>query len=174
MKLIYDLILDNTPIIISSLALGTSIFALGWNIYRDVVLKPRLRVSFALCEIVGTPKHDTEFVLSGVNFGPGPITCKMIQLCDRSLWRILLKKKKHAVIIHAYNNPLSSKLPARVEVGDTINLMINYKYKCFPVENYTHIGISDTFGRVHWAPRRDVITARRSQHESDLKQGNKP
>jgi hypothetical protein len=39
-------------VIISLLALSTSCVSLGWNIYRDVVMKPKLRVEFGVKNII--------------------------------------------------------------------------------------------------------------------------
>jgi len=64
-------------------------------------------------------------------------------------------------MLHDYSNPLSGKLPARLEVGETIHLLIPYDEDCFLREKDTHIGLSDSFGRVHWAPARDVTKAKR-------------
>ena len=40
---------ENITIAISILAFAVSLFSLGWNVYRDVILKPRFRVRFAIC-----------------------------------------------------------------------------------------------------------------------------
>lgn len=163
----YNQIFVIISICISLLALITSAVSLGWNIYRDIVLKPRLKVKFAIITIVhSTFKQPlTSLSLAATNFGPGSINCQMIQLKTVSFWRWLLRKSKHAVMIHDYENPLSAKLPAKLEVGEQLVLLIRYEKDCFLKDNITHIGLSDSFGRIHWASEKDVRNARRTYQE---------
>jgi hypothetical protein len=145
-----DLLTRALPIAISLLALIVSAFSLGWNIYRDVILKPRLRVHLSASKIIGggLPKPVDTLVLEGTNFGPGAMTCTSIVL-----------KTKHAVLIHDFKNPLSAQLPKKLEVGEKLTLLIPWRQDCFLSTDMTHIGLSDTFGRLHWAPRSDVERA---------------
>ena len=41
-------------IVISTISILLAAFALGWNVYRDLLLKSRLRVTFMLVDIVGS------------------------------------------------------------------------------------------------------------------------
>src|SRR5690606_7153341 len=64
-------------VIISGLALVVSAFALGWNVYRDVILRARVRVHVAVVSLV-TPGESTESVprfirIEATNHGPGPV-----------------------------------------------------------------------------------------------------
>lgn len=162
-----DLFIRVLPIGVSLLALVVSAISLGWNIYRDIVLKARLRVTFNASSLHGggLQKPIETLVLTGTNFGPGAITCNMIQLEEAPLWRRLLRKKKYAVMIHDYENPLSGRLPKKLEVGEKIDLLIRWERDSFLSKPYTHIGISDSFGRVHWAPASAVEEARKTYRE---------
>ncbi len=136
--------------------------SLGWNIYRDIVLKPRVKVSFGKRMIHHStlPKPLPKLVLSATNFGPGAVKLSMIQFRNATLWKRLTRATEHAVIIHDYTEPMSAKLPATVEPGDQIDLLLPWDEKCCMSEPCTHMGISDYFGRVHWAPRSDVKATR--------------
>jgi hypothetical protein len=160
----YNPIFVIIPIGISLLALVTSAVSLGWNIYRDVVLKPRLKVRFALSTIVHSALAQplTSCSLSATNFGPGSINCQMIQLRTTSFWRWLFRTSKHAVMIHDYENLLSAKLPAKLDVGEQLMLLIKYEKDCFLKGDTTHIGLSDSFGRIHWALAKDVKKTRQA------------
>lgn len=149
-------------VIVAGLSLLISVFSLGWNIYRDVILKPQLKVRFSLSDVIHPtfPKAITSLILSATNLGPGQIKCSLIQLRVAPFWRRLFRKTKHAVMIHDYENPISGKLPAKLEVGEGVDLLIRYQEDCFLGEDYTHIGLSDSFGRVHWASPSDVAKAR--------------
>jgi hypothetical protein len=41
---------ETLTIAVSSVAIVISLFALGWNIYRDIVLKPRFRVRLRIAD----------------------------------------------------------------------------------------------------------------------------
>jgi len=163
MNLTPEIVINLAPIGISILALFVSAFSIGWNIYRDVVLKAHLKVRFSLSELHHpTFKNPiTTLILAATNFGPGQIRCCMIQLLTAPLWRRILRCPKHAVMFHDHSNPLSGKLPVSLEVGETIDLLIPYTKDCFLSRKHTHIGISDSFGRTHWVPREDVSKAKR-------------
>jgi hypothetical protein len=160
----HQLVLTIIAVSIAGLSLLISAFSLGWNVYRDVVLKARVKMRFSLSHIHHStfPKPIDSLVLSTTNMGPGQISLSMIQLRAAPLWRRLLRKTKHAVMIHDYQNPLSGQLPAYLDVGERIDLLIRYERDCFLSEDFTHIGLSDSFGRIHWASAKDVKQARKA------------
>ena len=150
---------------ISTLSLVLASVALGWNIYRDIILKARVRVSFSVVRIL-TPgqkvKDGVQFVrISATNHGPGPVTIDMISGQTSPLWRRLLRRPQHFVILPDYTNPLNPKLPQRLGVGDSMSLYLPYDASCLLKDPITHIGVSDSFGRLHYAPRNSLNTARR-------------
>jgi len=126
---------------------------LGWNIYRDVVLKPKVVVTFAIKKILseGADPSPDYVGITAVNHGPGPITLNAIVLKQSSFWRRVLRKKRHAILIHDYKNPYSGTLPRRLEVGETLDLFGAFDAGCFLKESFTHLGLSDSFGRSSWA-----------------------
>jgi len=72
--------LQFAAIIISCISLAVALFSLGWNIYRDVVLKARVRISFSLRRyLVGQEKLD-QLAVVAVNLGPGSIRLTSIVL----------------------------------------------------------------------------------------------
>ena len=149
------------PIIISTLSFIIAAFSLGWNVYRDIILKPKLRVTFMLADIVSISSGEAEcrIILSAVNMGPNSLNLQMIYTKTSSIWLILLRIVEPGVIM--YNNPLGgSPLPCRVDVGDIATFLFDYD-ATFIQKRFTHIGIRDSFGRVHWAASRDVRRAKR-------------
>lgn len=68
----------------------------------------------------------------------------------------MLRREQHAFLIHDYTNPLSGQLPKKLEVGEGLDLLFPYDVDCMLKEGYSHIGINDSFGRVHWAPKKQV------------------
>lgn len=149
-------------LLISILSLAVAALSLGWNIYRDVILKPKLKIGFGVKEIISPSlaEHLTKLILTATNFGPGRIKCSMIELRNAPLWRRVLRKTRQAIIIHDYQNPMSAQLPATLEVGDKMDLILPYDKECCLSKPFTHIGLSDSFGRIHWAPTRDMRRAK--------------
>ena len=150
-------------ILISVGSLLVAGLSLGWNIYRDIVLKPRVKVSVGKRTI----HHSTlrkplpKLILSATNLGPGTVKLSMIQFRNATLWMRLTRATKQGVIIHDYAEPMSAKLPATVEPGDRIDLLLPWDEECCMSDPCTHMGISDYFGRLHWAPRADVKETRK-------------
>jgi hypothetical protein len=148
------------PIGISVVSLLLSGIALGWNVYRDIVLKARVRVSFSVVTIVtpgqkvaGGPRY---LRIDVTNFGPGPVRIVNIAGQQSSLLRRIFRRPQHFVILNDYTNPLNPQLPHKLEVGDNAPLLLPYDRKCFLKDKPSHIGITDSFGRAHYAPRRDL------------------
>ena len=143
---------------ISLLALLVSFANLGWNIYRELALRARLKVSFSVRQIYheSFPEPLTKVFLSAINFGPGSIKIGMIVFKQSPLWRKLLRHEKHGVIIWDYTEPLSGKLPAKLEIGDSIDLLFKYDPSFRLQDGITHIGLQDSYGRYHWATTKDV------------------
>ncbi len=154
-----------TALGISFLAVVIAAFSLGWNVYRDVILKPNLRVHFQVSTIV-TPGHPeipqrTFLDITSVNHGPGQIVCSMIHVrLKTSLWRRLRRKPRQGVIPGVWTNPISGKLPSTLDVGQKLVLLLPYERDCFLSTDVTKVGILDTFGRTHWAPSRNLNDAR--------------
>ena len=158
---------ENIALAISIASAVIASLSLGWNIYRDVVLRARVRVSFSIVSIIheSLPDRPRYLSISATNFGPGPVTLSMPCAKNAPLWRRIARKTKHAVINPDYTNPLSGKLPKKVEVGDKLDLLLPYKKDCLLHARFTHVGLSDYFGRMHWAPRAQLKAAYRQYHE---------
>lgn len=152
------------PIAISVLSLIFSGIALGWNVYRDVILKARVKVSVSVIHVVDPGQRFNEgdqFIRIGVsNHGPGPVQIQMIVGERAGFWRRLSRRAQHFFVLADHTNPLSPKLPAKMEVGDTVSLLLPYDERSFLNGAATHVGISDSFGRSHFAPRRQLRTAK--------------
>src|SRR5690349_10687798 len=118
------------PIGISLLSFCLASFSLGWNIYRDVILKARVRVRFAIVSLVSPGRSVGEserFLKIGVtNRGPGKVRIHMITGRVAPLWRRLFRRVHHFVILNDYTNPLNPQLPLMLEVGEEATLLLRY------------------------------------------------
>ena len=159
---------------ISVLALIGSSLSLGWNIYRDVVLKPRLKVAFGIKSIL---TEDEEHRLSeagppllqleATNHGPGDVVCSGAVAKTHSFFRSLFAKFPYGFILPDRGHPLSSRLPCRIAVGDKVSIIFPYNEGCLLAKVPKRIGINDSLGRTHWAPCREVKRAHR-QYRKDF------
>ncbi|MCI0419690.1 MAG: hypothetical protein L0312_10785 [Acidobacteria bacterium] len=150
-------------LLISILSFLVACGSLGWNIYREVALRARVIVTVAVGNVLAEgrePSPDQIFV-GATNFGPGKVKLETIRLQKSSEWLKFLRRTKHAVIIHDYKNPLSGKLPTTLEVGEHVTYPFPLEKECFLGQDFTHVGICDSFGRVHWAARSDYVKARK-------------
>ena len=146
---------DNlVAIIFSAISLTAAIISLGWNIYRDTLLKARIRITQIIGPIVtvGTNSISPMYIfINIVNCGPGNVALTMLVLKNTSVLRRIRRiRPEHALLTHDYENPLSGKLPKELKVGETVAYIFPYDKKCFLKEQMTHIGITDSFGRTHW------------------------
>jgi len=150
--------------ILSLTALVLSATAILWNIYRDVLLKPRVKASGGV-RAMFTPLADQPMMvvlIKAINFGPGDVVCTAIALKNSPLWRRVTHRTKMWTIVQT-----TPPTPHRLEVGDSVDFIIPYNAKSFLGEEFTHVGVLDSFGRHHWIPRRDARRAR-AQYQRDF------
>lgn len=145
-------------IIISCFSITIAALSLGWNIYRDVILKPKLKVSFKIGEIIweGQKESIEKIILSVTNLGHGTIICSMIHWKNTDIYKQLMQSSTAGVIIHDYENPMSGKLPCKLDVGEKNDYLFSIDKECILEKGVTHIGMRDSFGRIHWAPKIHV------------------
>lgn len=148
-------------IVISVFSVVIATFSLGWNIYRDIILKARINIGLGVRTIIqrGNPNKPKYVDLTVTNHGPGSVNLSMVQMKNTSLFKWLFRKQEYAVVIHDYENPLSAQLPHKLEVGEKIDLLFTYDKDCLLKDGWSHVGISDYFGRSHWAKKKEVREA---------------
>ena len=100
------------------------------------------------------------------NHGPGPVTVQSIVGKISPWWRTLLRRPQFFVILNDHTNPMNPRLPARLAVGDTLNLLLPNDARSFLSSEATHIGVSDSFGRAHYAPPKQVADAQEQFHKA--------
>lgn len=165
--------MDQIAILISLFSVVVAGTSLGWNIYRDVVLKARVRVDFGVRLIIrdAMPERPKYIVLTATNFGPGAVNLSMIQAKYAPLRKKIGRSAEHAVVMWDHTNPLSVNLPTKVEPGDRVDFLLPYDDACMLKRDWTHVGISDFFGRVHWASSKQIKAARREWLKDFAQQG---
>ena len=163
--------MEKFALVISIFSMLIAVFSLGWNVYKDVIMKPRVKVRFSVSSIVhdSSINGDTFISLNAVNMGPGPITLSMPTSRDASIWKRITGTSQSYVIIPNFKHPICFKLPHKLEMAEQAQLVFPYEEGCFLKDEFTHIGISDSFGRIHWAPKKDIEEAK-EQYRKDFKQ----
>jgi len=160
--------MENTAIWISFISLAIAAIALGWNIHRDL-LKPTLKVDFGQNLLFGEEGVEGQLlVITGTNHGPGRLILSGIIL--RKPWDSIKKffrRARRGYLFYDYKNPLSAKFPCELDVGERKHFILKYNKDCFLKEDFTCIGISDSFGRVHWVKKAKYKRAKR-QFEKDF------
>jgi hypothetical protein len=147
---------DQLALIVSIVSVVIASLALGWNVYRDVILKPKVVVSVAVVAVIHeTLPHRPQYLnITATNFGPGVVTLSSIHVKNSTLWRRILRKVQYAYITPDYTNPMSGRLPAKLETGDKVELLLPYDANCLLGREFTHVGLTDFYSRTHWTSRR--------------------
>ena len=88
--------------------------------------------------------------------GPGPVILNTIVLRDSSFIKKLMKKQRCAILMPDHENPYSGKLPKKLEVGESIDLFVNFDKECFLSKSFTQLGVYDSFDRPNWASKKTM------------------
>jgi len=168
-----------TTIAISLIALVVSAISLGWNIYRDVIFKARVKTVVSISNIHhGDQVYGPYVSTTATNLGPGPVQIQSIQMGKLSRFRFLLgqtilswfgKENRYCHIMYDYTNEYSSQLPKKLEVGEYVTLPLLLKEDCAIAADPTHFGVLDSFGRLHWATKRSLKKAKKEYFEKHEK-----
>lgn len=149
---------------ISIAALSLAVFALGWNIYRDVLQKPKFDVWLSVYQGFhndGTKLPDEHISLRAVNIGPIRNKASIVTTATHSPLHWLRKKKfkSMGVMFLARNHPLcnqAAKNNELVEVGDEAAFAFPYTADCFLADDFELVGICDGFGKYHWCSKKNI------------------
>jgi hypothetical protein len=161
-------------LVLSLLALVVSAFSLGWNIYRDIILKPKMKVEFGIRTTFGTA-HDGTLVqsgapfimLSGTNHGPGDVVCIGAVVRRFSFLRSVFQEFPYGFLMVDHEHPYCSPPSQRLAVGEQVKMIFPHARHTFLGMSPNRVGIRDSFGRTHWARRNDLRIACR-QHREDF------
>lgn len=141
--------------ITSTVAIVLSAIAIGWNIYRDAIQKPKFRVSVSLKSIhqLGKESDGPHIYVEAINLGPLPNRANSVFACPSWFGR-KFRRRLSAYISPDWNHIAATKPAQRIEVGDTATFVFPFAKECFLGEPFAFIGVSDGYGRMHWAPKK--------------------
>ena len=158
------------PTITSILAIAVSSLTLGWTIYRDAIRKPKFKIDIGVKKIIQAGREPEGPFITVEALNMGPIPNRIGLTFARKNWlrrRVFDRERGSAMVYPDYHHWLATPASTRLEVGDQANFFFPYDKDCFLKESYSQIGVSDGFGRIHWASRSDVRKARK-KYEDDF------
>ncbi|MBD2551650.1 hypothetical protein H6G65_19195 [Microcystis elabens FACHB-917] len=150
-------------LLISGLSVAVASLSLGWNIYRDVIARPRVNMRMGVRQIVEDGESVNGYVVwvRCVNLGPGKVTLEVLVVRSGFLKRLKDTQGQFGFIkFVASAIPGGSSLPLTLDPGEYADLLIPLNYDTFLGSTYTMLGIRDFHGRIHWAPSKDIRDAR--------------
>ncbi|QYY36595.1 hypothetical protein [Ruficoccus sp. ZRK36] len=158
---------NSTAIWISILSIVIAAFSVGWNVYRDVILKPKLVLNVTVSDITNTqkPEYSAErIVITATNHGPGKTKACLLWLRHSSVYKRLYyrirNKPGYGLLNPQFEDPLSSTLPISLDVGEKANFTFYRNSETFLDSQFDQVGIKDPFGRMHWCKRKQFKKAR--------------
>lgn len=157
---------ENLAILISLLSLAISLLSLAWNIFRELGLKARVKVSCVVGTFVSPENRENKIIISVVNFGPGEVHVKGVTL-KNTWWSRLRGGSRYFLVLPEWDHPINTRLPAKLDVGGEASLVVPFDKDCFLSSRVARVGVVDTFNRQHWASRKDLRRAR-EQYRKDF------
>ena len=154
----------SAPLTLSIFSIGLACLALGWNIYRDIVLKPRVQTTIGVYDVIleDGSTIGARIEVRATNFGPGEIVIHNLVASRRRLLN-----RPFTVIIAETRKPGCDSLPARKSVGDTVSVCVPYTGDSFLDQDFLRVGLVDTFSRFHWVTRKSLRQAKQ-QYSKDF------
>lgn len=162
-------------LVVSILSFVVSLGSLAWNVWSKYIYpKAKLRVSFAIMTVIGdSRKTDIDAIGLGItNYGPTDIKIHTTICRQRKAfsWKKLKREWQYAILnpLHDFPNrldlsigPFGGGLPHKLVVGESFSLYLTIDHEALREQPIIDVGVSDVFGRSHWAPRSSVRKVRR-------------
>lgn len=149
-----------TALYVSILAFCVGAFSLGWNIYRDVVLKPRLRSRINVMNPLEDGKlGDPLIIVSGTNHGPGIITCTGIVFQFGSFWERLVRRPSTGIVNLTNGKNVGDDLPRKLDRSEEVTVVLPLTKDCLLSKRPFRVGFYDSFAKNHWVDKLSLKRA---------------
>lgn len=145
---------DKISLVISIISLALSFFLGGWTVYRDAIQKPKFRLTIGPRTIIQKNRDPIgpDFYVQALNLGP--LSNRIGLVFGRPSWfQRQFKKKPSAMISPDYTHVGHTARAQVVEIGDTVSFVFPLNGD-FLKADFAQIGVSDGYGRMHWASRK--------------------
>lgn len=159
-------------LVVSTFALLVSMMSLAWNVYRELGLRARLNISIKLVALgVGADGEIERRVLVHV-VSRGPGSCHITNIAyKRTVWQRFARKRKYGSVVPPVGD-VGDKLPAKLETGDAVHLFLPYEEGIFLKTRRASVGVKDSLGRYHWAPRNELRTIEKRYRQTFILRKN--
>jgi hypothetical protein len=153
-------------LVISILSLLVSLAGFVWNVWSKFIYpKPVVRVSFSMVQIIELDSSEVPEVLAlrATNMGPVEVTLTkpMIDLrrsfMSDGAFGLLSTLDNYPIHQDVERGHFGAGFPATIPVGGEYTAYLIPDHERLAKGDYRRIGFVDTFGRNHWAPRRDIL-----------------
>jgi hypothetical protein len=153
-------------LVISICSAFISLASFVWNVWSTFIYpKPKVRVSFAMVQIID---HDSDEVpsvlrLAATNMGPGEVSLKNAltkfqgHFYQSTGFGLLSTLDNYPLNQDTTRGYFGAGFPAKVAVGEEFSAYLIPAHERLAKGDYQPIGFTDSFGRTHWAPRRDIL-----------------
>lgn len=151
---------------VSLLSAGVAFLALGWNIYRDVLLRARTGVVAYVSSVISGEESDGPFItIRLVNRGPGNVVLTNLIVRRIGLWARLRRRTANATIMSDYTNRYNPSLPITINQQEFTHQLLNYEEGCFLKDDWNRLGFIDSLNRYHYVRKKDLRELKRKYRE---------
>jgi len=180
-------------LIISICSAVVSAAGFVWNVWSKFIYpKPKVRVSFSFMTLMVpaqadrslTRSENNALALSATNHGPIEVTLYSVIAAGGFRW---WKRRPTTIGLlnpipsfpdypGQYNEasgPFAGGLPKKIEVGAQFTSYFVPDHETLATDQMERIGFTDTFGRFHWAPSKDLLKVRKHIREECTKVGKR-
>jgi hypothetical protein len=154
-------------LVVSLCSMAISLAAFIWNIWSKFIYpKPRVQVSVAFMTWVGSDPKENVCSLSATNHGPIAVTL----YCALEVKWEWLKRNEYSLLVPLHDYPMrrdhgigpfGGGLPKKIEVGEQFSVYFPPDAEALADDEFDQIGFTDTFGRHHWAPKKQLMEVQR-------------
>lgn len=163
-------------LVISIRSAALSLASFVWNVWSKFIFpKPRVRVSFSRVTAIyprrpRDPDPVSALRLSATNFGPADVTLLSSLVKFKPHW---FSDTSHGLLNVFSEFPSSTDyeaeyesggggifaggFPKKLGVGESFSVYLVPDHETLAKGDYESIGFNDSFDRMHWAPRRDIL-----------------
>jgi hypothetical protein len=161
---------ETAAILISVLSALIAIFSLGWNVYRDILLRPKLKVGISLSGISHLPweKPENRIIIFVTNYGPGRSRITNLRLRKGPFWKRWFTKCPTGILYPDHNDPFSSRIADWIDPGASQQFTFKVGGENFVnKKEWYQVGVADPFGKDYWAPRKSFRKTQKQLSEPD-------
>jgi hypothetical protein len=177
-------------LVISICSAIVSLASFVWNVWSKFIYpKPKVAVNLSMVTVIHPREpRDPDPVrvirLSATNMGPADVTLRSALMMfwprwfsDKSygLLNVLPRLPESTDYEMEYDDlgggPFAGGLPKKVAIGETFSVYLVPDHETLARGDYHRVGFDDSFGRMHWASRGDIIAVLPSIREACERSG---